>query len=259
MKRLLLLMITLILSISLIACGADNKQVSSDKKDDAIPSEIIKTDENKIKDDEQSDPGDTHNPQWQGEWIGDWFSIEITEVDDQSFWFEIISLEKGTTVLGGNADLYPDDDSMASHDGISFALYEDDKMIEISEPISSGWGSLRGQYSLLDPANPYNHDEDFQESDPGDTYTFEWAGLWVGDEYSIEITQDEYSDFWFEIINLKSGSIEMAGNANLYPDDAHMAEYEGISFYLYEDFSSIDFFATESSQWAHLRGQYDRW
>jgi hypothetical protein len=35
-----------------------------------------------------------------------------------------------------------------------------------------------------------------------------------------------------------------------------MAEYGEISFSLYKDYSAIDFFAPESSDWAHMRGQY---
>lgn len=78
----------------------------------------------------------------------------------------------------------------------------------------------------------------------------------MGDGFSIEFTEFDGESVWFEIFNLRDGSTIMAGTATLYPDNAHMAEYGEISFSLYEDYSAIDVFASESSEWAHLRGQY---
>lgn len=83
-----------------------------------------------------------------------------------------------------------------------------------------------------------------------------WRGMYVGDEFSIEITKFNGSSFWFDIYLLRNGSTVMSGTATLYPDDKYMAEYGEISFSLYKDYSAIDFFAPESSDWAHMRGQY---
>ncbi|MDD4422655.1 MAG: hypothetical protein PHD46_06435 [Eubacteriales bacterium] len=83
-----------------------------------------------------------------------------------------------------------------------------------------------------------------------------WWGMYINDEFSIEITQVGYKDFWFEITLLRNEQTLLEGPAYLYPDNDYMAEFGAISFSLNDDCSAIDIFASESSEWAHLRGHY---
>lgn len=95
-------------------------------------------------------------------------------------------------------------------------------------------------------------------SDPGDTGTPEWWGLFTGDGFSIDITNFNGTSFSFAISNLRNGEYVLDGVAALDPENDLMAEYGQIGFSLYEDFSAVDVFVSESSEWEHLRGQYKR-
>lgn len=284
MKRLLMVVFTIVLSVSLAACGdpEDKKVKNNDDGGDPISSEIDRP-ETDTDDLSQSDPGQTNDLEWWGVWMGDGFSIEITEYDGKSFWFEIMNLGNGSMMMAGNATLYPGNDYMAEYGELSFSLYDDYSAVDIFLPESSEWSYLRGQYKMLDQDNPYNLDLDTDginphgsdpgdtngstqsdpgdtnnsnQSDPGDTTGPQWAGPYTDDGFTIEITEFDGQNFWFEIVNLGNGNMVLAGNATLYPDNAYMAEYGEISFYLYDDYSGIDFFVAESSQWAYLRGHY---
>jgi hypothetical protein len=50
----------------------------------------------------------------------------------------------------------------------------------------------------------------------------------------------------------------MQGAAALYPDNSCMEEYGELSFSLYDDYSALDIFVSESSEWSELRGMYAR-
>ena len=96
------------------------------------------------------------------------------------------------------------------------------------------------------------------ESDPGDTEVPNWWGLFVGDGFSIGISNFDGKSFHFEIYLLRNGKTVLDGVAALYPDNCMMAEYGELSFSLYEDFSSVDIGTSESSEWEHTQGQYMR-
>jgi predicted small lipoprotein YifL len=110
----------------------------------------------------------------------------------------------------------------------------------------------------------YSYDEsdggqgDLFDSDPGDTDVPNWWGEFKGEEFSVGFTNFDGASFWFTFYNLRNGQSFFESVAVLYPDNEFMAEHGDISFYLYEDFSAVDLFASEGSEWAHLRGQYER-
>jgi hypothetical protein len=62
--------------------------------------------------------------------------------------------------------------------------------------------------------------------------------------------------FLFSFYNLRNGELFYDGAASVYSDDRLMAEFGDISFYLSEDFESIDIFAPDDSELAHLSGRY---
>lgn len=273
MKKLVMIMIIMMFSFSLSACDLDDKKVKTN--DDG--GEPLSTENNNVQsstnDLNQNDPGQINDLEWWGVWVGDEFSIEITEYDGKSFWFEIMNIDNGNVVMDGNATLYPDNDYMAEYGEMSFSLYEDFSAVDIFLSESSEWSNLRGQYRMLDRDNPYNLDIDAvgmdgQESDPGDTNNSnqsdpgdtegpQWGGAYTADRFAIEITEFDGQNFEFEIMNLGNGNVVLTGNATLYPDNAYMAEFGQISFYLYDDYSGIDFFVAESSEWAYLSGHYE--
>ncbi len=96
------------------------------------------------------------------------------------------------------------------------------------------------------------------QGDPGDTNQHEWWGTYKSDDlgFSIEITEYSGSDFWAEIILLRNGNVVLAGRAAISAEDDYLAVLDDIGFYLYEDYSAIDIVASESSDLAHMRGQY---
>lgn len=95
-------------------------------------------------------------------------------------------------------------------------------------------------------------------SDPGDTIYNQWWGVYVNNDlgYSIEITEFTGKDFCLEVYLLRDGSSILSGRATISEDDDHLATMNDIGIYLYDDFESIDFLSSESSEWEHLRGQY---
>lgn len=99
---------------------------------------------------------------------------------------------------------------------------------------------------------------DSDQGDPGDTEVPNWWGTFVGDEYTIGITNFDGQSFSFTILLTANGSIFADGVAALYPDNPLMAEYGQMSFSLYEDFNAVDVFAPESHENAHMRGHYVR-
>lgn len=95
-------------------------------------------------------------------------------------------------------------------------------------------------------------------SSTDDTGIPAWQGVYMGDGFSIDIVNFNGSKFNFSISNLRNGKTIFDGVAVLNPDNDHYAFYMDVGFSLYEDFNKIDFYASESSEWAHLRGQYER-
>ncbi len=102
--------------------------------------------------------------------------------------------------------------------------------------------------------------DETEKSDPGDTNQNEWWGMYKSDDlgFSIEITEVTETSFWFDIYLLRNGKTVFSGTATISDDDDHMATCDDVGFYLYNDFSAIDFLASESSEWAHMRGQYTK-
>lgn len=95
--------------------------------------------------------------------------------------------------------------------------------------------------------------------DPGDANNEpEWWGTYSNGEFSITINNFSGDSFRFVVSNLRNGEDIYDGVAAIDPDDERLATYENIGFYLYPDNSNIDFQASESSEWEHLRGQYNQ-
>lgn len=190
------------------------------------------------------DSGSGNMPEWETLYLGNEFFLTITDVSDKGFWFEFgLPGMGGVASYAGTANFYPENDRMAEFNGLWFYL-EDDSNIVVSASINSELGHLRDDYT-----NVRTMSDAYEDQVP-------WWGMYINDEFSIEITQVGYKDFWFEITLLRNGQTVLEGPAYLYPDNDHMAEFGAISFYLYDDCNAIDFFASESSEWAHLRGHY---
>ena len=94
--------------------------------------------------------------------------------------------------------------------------------------------------------------------DPHDADFPNWWGLYMGDGFSVAITNFDGTSFNFAFSNLRNGEYFFEGVAALDLDDSSMAQYMDIGFYISEDSNAIDFLASEDSEWEHLRGQYTR-
>jgi len=111
-----------------------------------------------------------------------------------------------------------------------------------------------GEWSAIGEAPGDNKNN----TDADDTNSPNWWGTFKGDGFSIEISNFNGTGFRFNISNLRNGETVFDGTAALDPENSQMAEYAQIGFYLYDDFNAVDFLASESSEWEHLRGKYER-
>ena len=103
-------------------------------------------------------------------------------------------------------------------------------------------------------------DGDVFGSDPGDgdDGLVAWWGTYVSSGYSIDITEVDISSFYFVIrmITTTQNTVVLQGWAEI-DETGYFAMSEDMGFSLYDDFSAIDVFVSESSEWADLRGQYE--
>lgn len=269
MKNRIFLVFILIMSIFLVSCNKDNVNT-------VIDDEITnKQEEHQSDNGNIGDPGDSLDPQWWGIFTWEDYDMEITEYSEDGFWFEILDKSDGTIVVDGRAEIDPDNNLIANllYGKINFNLSEDYEEIEFHAE-GTEWAEFSGTYIIVSRDDPYGLGwEDYYEpqdedgrgdifepegSDPGDTGIPEWWGEFKGEEFSIGITNYDGNSFMFTIYNLRNGESILDGVAAIYSDNPLMAEYGEISFSLYEDYSGIDFFVSESSEWSHMRGQYLR-
>jgi|GEM_PF-2669849 len=145
---------------------------------------------------------------------------------------------------------------------ISGGLMGDDYMVQYV--VAVDYSGDRSAFLYSDFADSsygegYYADSDYGDSgDAGDTEIPSWWGTFSGDGFSIEIYNFDGNSFSFAVSNLRNGEYIIDGVAALDPDDSYMAEYGDIGFYLYDDGNTVDFLSSESSEWEHLRGRYDR-
>lgn len=96
-------------------------------------------------------------------------------------------------------------------------------------------------------------------SDPGDEGQIAWWGTYVSSGHSIDITEVDSSRFYFVIrmITTTQNTIVVEGWANI-DQTGYFATADDMGFSLYDDFSAIDLFTSEGSEWEDLGGQYER-
>ena len=118
------------------------------------------------------------------------------------------------------------------------------------------------------------------QSDPGDTDKNEWWGIYAKDDdtrFVLEITEVDDEEFWVDIIQLREPNdieyihgltslseigdsvdynIVTYGWAEIEDANALFAMLNDIGLSLYEDYSALDLFADEDTEWEYMRGQY---
>jgi hypothetical protein len=97
------------------------------------------------------------------------------------------------------------------------------------------------------------------ESDPGDGDLVAWWGVYVSSGYAIEISEVTGQSFYYTIrmTTTTQNTIVTEGYADI-DETGYFAMAGDMGFSLYEDLNNIDIFASESSEWADLRGQYEK-
>jgi hypothetical protein len=100
---------------------------------------------------------------------------------------------------------------------------------------------------------------DMIESDPGDGELVAWWGIYAGSGYSIDINEVTGQSFYYVIrmTTTTENTVVTEGRGEI-EETGYFAMAGDMGFSLYEDLSAIDIFASESSEWADLRGQYER-
>ena len=99
---------------------------------------------------------------------------------------------------------------------------------------------------------------DLFDYDPNDSDVHEWWGEYVGEMWSIGITNFNGATFWFTFYNLRNGQSFFEGVAAVNPDNDYVAEYENILFNLFHDYSAIYVNIMGESEWEHLVGHYEK-
>lgn len=94
------------------------------------------------------------------------------------------------------------------------------------------------------------------ETTSGTDFSPEWVGDYYSDDYVVSIYNFDGEGIDFEIYKLDEPATTTSGYATLYSDNNLMAEFDQISFSLYEDYSVLNIFAPESHDLSILRGQY---
>ncbi len=301
-KRILMLIFTIAITTSLVACKKTEDKVESpnlykaviyaDFSNGSVDSEdkeIIK--EDVIEMNEQPTIEDLSNALTQ--WSGLDFKLKEFRIEDKNAY---VDWDTNSTLVAGLDDRKQKDefhfydsislnwfmmDSLArtikenfsveevyySQGGGNPLSFEEGQGIGLDElPVEQSYeGSTffvnhsggKGNESIPSQSDKTQNDiNEPNQGDPGNTNDLEWWGVWTGYEFSIEIKEFDGKKFEFEIMNLKNSDVVMSGDAKIYPDNDYMAEYGEVSFSLYKDFSAIDIFAPESSEWNYLRGQY---
>ena len=149
---------------------------------------------------------------------------------------------------------------------VSFTIYDDGDTLEGEYGRFVRAGDGRGDLIGSDPGDTENYDPysdpgdgDDEWSDLGDGGLVEWWGAYAGSGYSIDITEVTGVSFYYAIrmITTTQNTVVTEGRAEI-DETGYFAMSGDMGFSLYEDLSAIDIFASESSEWAELRGQYER-
>lgn len=95
-----------------------------------------------------------------------------------------------------------------------------------------------------------------------------WTGIYEGDGYVIEISEEDSEQFYFVVKTITTTALDAVsqnlgdfeGWASFNDDNVNAATGDGIGFYIYDEEESVmlDFLASESSEWAYLRGTYEK-
>jgi len=86
----------------------------------------------------------------------------------------------------------------------------------------------------------------------------QWWGTYVNSGYSLDINSVSGESFYYVIRMITTTQNTVVSEGWAYIDESGLFAMSGeMGFSLYEDFSAIDIFVSESSEWADLRGQYE--
>lgn len=124
-------------------------------------------------------------------------------------------------------------------------------------PASEPTQGQDGRGDVIDDEPTDDGRGDFLGSDPPGGVVA-WWGTYVGSDYLIEISEVDISSFYFVIkmTTTTQNTIVTEGSAEI--DETGFFAMSGeMGFSLYDDFSAVDIFASESSEWADLRGKYE--
>jgi len=138
--------------------------------------------------------------------------------------------------------------------------YNGNKTASVYEDFKS-YGNTEQDGFFQDESNDGRGDIFSEEIGDGDMYSDEfvdWWGTYVNSGYSLEISDVDTTSFYFSIRwkSATQNTIVSEGWAEI-DETGFFAMWGEMGFSLYEDFSAIDIFVSESSEWADLRGQYE--
>lgn len=119
--------------------------------------------------------------------------------------------------------------------------------------------ALTGEVEIVDEIEDYTGDE------RDDIYDYDhsggvvaWWGTYVSSGYSVDIGKVDINSFYFEIKMLTTTQSTIVEEGWAEIDETGFFAVSGdMGFSLYDDFSAIDIFTSESSEWAELSGQYE--
>lgn len=206
-------------------------------------------------------PDDTNTPEWCGIYTDEWYVLEIDSFDDDTLSFTFYNTSDGHVIEKGVATLTPDDNMVAEYDSAAFILENNSSVVEFVENEENGnLAHLIGHYSKVKRRGVLSTDEDKDSRNNAsrDMCVPNWWGTFARIEFIINISNFDGTSFNFTITDKSYKEVLSEGVAILDSENSHLAILGQIGFYLYEDYSAVDFLADKNSGWDYLRGGYVR-
>ena len=145
MKKLMLICLAIFFIFALAACDSEPDDLEESQLGIGEYSDIFDVSEDEIDEDFYDE-----EPDWQGVFASDGFSVTFTDFDGETLKFAFSNLRNGEYFFSGTAEIDSDDSFAAEFDRITFYLSWDSKSVDFVANMDSEWEHLSGEYLRID-------------------------------------------------------------------------------------------------------------
>lgn len=272
MKHIIVTVLALMLVLGLTACKEGGNSNATTPTTTQTPDNAAQTTpkSNPTKNDPATDnfagtdPADVN---WYGEYRTDDRTLIITDYDQnpQGDWRFSFMLDCDEEWAEGIAAIKTKDYREAEYEGFTFIFNNNDSIIV-------GGGTIfDGEYTRYDISAMGDPPIDIDFSDNGEVVI--WNGVYAGDGYDgnsyiVEISEEDSERFYFMVKPVTTTALDAVSQnypvlddwANFSDDDTKLATGGGVGLYIYPEGENItiDLLTSEGSEWAYLRGSYEK-